>query len=245
MCINCNRLELFVCCSSLCSARLCKKCYDTCSIDDVTTIDPADHVIDDGNVCEDNDGTDDEGNIDNSFVVGTRGDQGDDDNDDESNGSNNTGDQFAYDDEGDEDDVCYDPDLLLFNDSDATHEITQDNIVKDHGFFTTNAGDSCRDVLHHDRMERVSGMLFSTRPQKDMEGHNYLARSNKGTLFNVLRLLHLIAQAHCSTWSLHCSFGSSSPPPSLINFLSLVPYPCLRTARSARRTHSVWNHLLI
>jgi hypothetical protein len=89
-------------------------------------------------------------------------------------------------------------------------------------------------------------MLFSTRllfARKDMEGHQYLARSNKGTLFNVLRLLHLIAQAHCSTWSLHCSLGSSSPLPSLINFLSLVPYPCLCTARSARRTHSVWNHL--
>jgi len=117
----------------LCSARLCKKCYDTCSIDDVTTIDPSDHVIDDGNVCEDNDGTDDEGSIDDSFVLGTRaGDQqGDDDDDDETNGSHNTGDQFAYDDEGDVE-VRFDPDLLLFNDSDATHEITQDNIVQDH-----------------------------------------------------------------------------------------------------------------
>jgi hypothetical protein len=101
-CINCNRLESFVCSSSLCSARLCKKCYDTCSIDDVTTIDPADHVIDDGNVFEDNDGTDDDGSIDDSYVLGTRGDQGDDDDDDESNGSHNTGNthnnvnQFAY-----------------------------------------------------------------------------------------------------------------------------------------------------
>jgi hypothetical protein len=76
-------------------------------------------------------------------------------------------------------------------------------------------------------------ILSSTRllfARKDMEGHKYLARSNKGTLFNVLRLLHLIAQAHCSTWSLHCSLGSSSMPPPLIIFLSLVPYPYLRTA---------------
>ncbi len=76
-------------------------------------------------------------------------------------------------------------------------------------------------------------MLFSTRllfARKDMEGHKYLARSNKGTLFNILCLLHLIAQAHCSTWSLHCSLGSSSMPPPLIIFLSLVPYPYLRTA---------------
>ncbi len=146
-CINCNRLESFVCCSSSCYAFLCKKCYDTCSIDDVTTIDPANHVIDDGNVCKDNDGTDDDGSIDNSFVLGTHGDQDDNDDDDESNGSHNTGDihdnvnQFAYDDEGDVEVVCYDPDLLLFNDSVATHEITQDNIVQDHGFFPTNAGD--------------------------------------------------------------------------------------------------------
>ena len=108
MCINCNRRESFVCCSYLCSARLCKKCYDTCSIDDVTTIDPADHVIDDENVCKDNDGTDDDGSTDDSFL-GTSGDQGDNCDDDQSNGSHNAGDsihdnidQFAHDDEGDE-----------------------------------------------------------------------------------------------------------------------------------------------
>jgi hypothetical protein len=143
-CIKCNRLESFVCCSSSCSACKCKKCYDACPINDVPTIDPAVHVIDDGNIFEDNDGTDDDDDVspDDSFL-GTRGDQGDDD-DDESNGSHNTGDmhdntnQFTYDDEED----CYDPDLLLFNDSDATHEITQDNVVQDHGFFTANAGNS-------------------------------------------------------------------------------------------------------
>ena len=82
-------------------------------IDDVTTIDLSDHVIDDGNDFEDNDGTDDEGrSIDDSFVLGTRaGDEGDDDDDDETNGSHNTGDQFAYDDEGDVE-VRFDPDLL-------------------------------------------------------------------------------------------------------------------------------------
>jgi hypothetical protein len=163
MCIKCNRLESVVCCSSSCSACLCKKCYDACSIDVVTTIDPADHVIDDGNVCDYNDGTDDDGSID-DLLLGTLGDQGqDDNNNDESNGSNYTCDQFAYDDEvedDDDDDARHQPDLLLFNDSDATHEITQDNIVQDHGFFTTNAGDSCRDVLHHDRMERVSGHVI-------------------------------------------------------------------------------------
>ena len=142
----------------MCSARLCKRCYDALPIDDVATIILPDHVIDDENVCEDNDGTDDDGSTDDSFL-GTSGDQGDDYNDDQSNGSHNTGDQFAYDDEGDVE-VRFDPNLFLFNDSDATHEITQDNIVQDHGFFTTNAGDSCRDVLHHDRMERVSGHVI-------------------------------------------------------------------------------------
>jgi hypothetical protein len=67
--------------------------------------------------------------------------------------------QFAYDDEGDED-FHYDPDLLLFYDSDATHEITQDNVIQDHRFFTTNAGDSFQDVLHNDNMERVSGHVI-------------------------------------------------------------------------------------
>jgi hypothetical protein len=64
--------------------------------------------------------------------------------------------QFTYDDEED----CYDPDLLLFNDSDAIHEITQDYVVQDHGFFTINAGNSFRDILHHDCMERVSGHVI-------------------------------------------------------------------------------------
>ncbi len=134
-CIKYNRLESFVCCTSSCSARLCKKYYDAYPINDFTTIDPADHVIDDGNVCKDNDGTDDDESLDDSYL-GTRGDQGDND-DDESNGSHNTGNmhnninQFVYDDEGVEE-VCYDPDLLLFNDSDTTHEITQDNVIQDH-----------------------------------------------------------------------------------------------------------------
>jgi hypothetical protein len=75
-CIKCNKLESFVCCSSSCSACLCKKCYDACPIDDVTTIDPADHVINDGNVCKDNDGNVDDDSLDDSFL-GTHGDQGD------------------------------------------------------------------------------------------------------------------------------------------------------------------------
>jgi hypothetical protein len=74
-------------------------------------------------------------------------------------------------------------------------------------------------------------MLFSTRllfARKDMEGHQYLALSNKGTLFNVLRLLHLIAQAHYSTWSLHCSrifFSASfSDKFSILGALPLFAY---------------------
>ncbi len=162
-CIKCNRLEPFVCCSSSCFACLYKKCYGACPVDDVTTIDPTNHAINDGNVCKDNDGTDDDDSLDDSFLD-TCGDQGDDD-DDESNGSHDTGDmhdninQFAYDDEGDEE-VHYDPDLLLFNDSNTIHEITQDNVIQDHGFFTTKACDSFYNILHHDRMERVSGHVI-------------------------------------------------------------------------------------
>ena len=126
----------------MCPARLCKRCYDALPIDDVTTIILPDHVIDDENVCEDNDETDDDGSTDDSFF-GTRGDQGDDYDDDQSNGSHNAGDIIHdnIDQLGDEEMSRCDPDLLLFNDSDATHEITQDNVVQDHGFFTTNAGD--------------------------------------------------------------------------------------------------------
>jgi hypothetical protein len=145
----------------LCPSRLCKRCYDALPIDDVTSIDPPNHVIDDENVCEDNDETDDDGSTDDSFF-GTRGDQGDDYDDDQSNGSHNAGDIIHdnIDQLGDEEMSRCDPDLLLFNDSDATHEITQDNVVQDHGFFTTNAGDSFRGVFHHDRMERVSGHVI-------------------------------------------------------------------------------------
>jgi hypothetical protein len=86
-----------------------QKCYNACPIVDVTTIDLADHVID-GNVCEDNDGIDDDDSLDVSSV-GTCGDQGDDDHDDEANEPHNTSNthnitnqfstdlDFAYDDE--------------------------------------------------------------------------------------------------------------------------------------------------
>ena len=160
-CIRCSRQESFVCCSTLCPSRLCKRCYDALPIDDVTSIDPPNHVIDDENVCEDNDETDDDGSTDDSFF-GTRGDQGDDYDDDQSNGSHNAGDIIHdnIDQLGDEEMSRCDPDLLLFNDSDATHEITQDNVVQDHGFFTTNAGDSFCGVFNHDRMERVSGHVI-------------------------------------------------------------------------------------
>jgi hypothetical protein len=45
-----------------------------------------------------------------------------------------------------------DPDFILFNDFDGSHDITQENIIEDHGFFTTNSGNTVRGVIHHDRM---------------------------------------------------------------------------------------------
>jgi hypothetical protein len=46
-CIKCHRRESYVCCSISCSARLCKKCYDSCHIEDVITIDPSDYIMND------------------------------------------------------------------------------------------------------------------------------------------------------------------------------------------------------
>ncbi len=45
-----------------------------------------------------------------------------------------------------------DTDFILFNNFDGSCDITQDNIIDDHGFFTTNSGDTVRGVVHHDRM---------------------------------------------------------------------------------------------
>jgi hypothetical protein len=250
-CIKCNRIESFVCCSSSCSACLCKKCYGACPIDDVTTIDPADHVIDDGNVCKDNAGTDDDDIIDDSYL-GICGDK------------------------GDKTMMMNQMDLMIL----AIYTMISINLLmmmkemkkfvmipiyfysmilallmKSHKTMLFRIMDFSLPILviHFATFSIMIiwngflDMLFSTRllfARKDMEGHKYLACSNKGTLFNILCLLHLIAQAHCSTWSLHCSLGSSSIPPLLINFPSLVPYPFLPTA-STRGTHLVLNSLLI
>jgi hypothetical protein len=48
-CIQCTTIESFICCSLSCSARLCKKCYEACSIAYVTTINPPDRAINDTN----------------------------------------------------------------------------------------------------------------------------------------------------------------------------------------------------
>ena len=236
----------------MCSARLCKRCYDALPIDDVATIILPDHVIDDENVCEDNDGTDDDGSTDDSFL-GTSGDQGDDYNDDQSNGSHNTGDsihndidQFAYDDEGDEEVSRCDPNLLLFNDSDATHDVTQDNVVQDHGFFTTNVGDSFHGVLHHDRMERVSGHVIPNQAavctkrygRAQISGmqqqRHFIQRLASSTPDCSSPLLYMESSLFTQIFFHTSSFDSFS-------VLGALPY--LRTA-TTRRTHSVWNHLL-
>jgi hypothetical protein len=252
-CLKCNRLESFVCSSCSCSACLCKKCYDSCPINDVTTIHPADHVINDGNVCKDNDGTDADDSIDDSYL-GTRGDQGDDhdDDDDESNQSHSTVNirdninQFAYDDEGDEED-CYNPDLCLFDVSDATHEITQDNVVQDHGFFTTNAGDSFCDVIHHARMERVSGHVILN------QAADCTKRFGRAQISGTQQQRHFIQRL--ASFTPDCSspliYMESSlltqvfyPSSSSDKFSILGALPFLRTA-STRGTHLVLNRSLI
>ena len=150
-CMNCHRTESFVCCSSSCPSRLCKRCYDACPIDVDTAIDPAD-IVTDGIDGEDHDSIEDDEGLDNSV----------DDNVDDSD-SIDISNEFNTDDDYDPfdgDDVEHD--FLLYNDLDATHEITEDNVFQDHGFLTTNSGDATRNFLHHDRMERVSGhVLFN------------------------------------------------------------------------------------
>ena len=168
-CIKChNRRESYVYCSLSCSACLCKKCYDACPIYDVSTIVPADHVID-GTDAEDYEGIDDDNDDNDSLAlssVGRSDDEIDDDDDvddtncDEVNEQHDTrDDDFAYSDEL-LDDNHFEPDFLFYNDSNATHDITPDNVVHDQGFVTTNWGDSIHDVTHHDRMERVSGHVL-------------------------------------------------------------------------------------
>jgi hypothetical protein len=148
-CIKCHRRESYVCCSISCSAWLCKKCYDSCHIEDVTTIDPSDYIMNDMD-DEDVDDLDDDESL-NVSSVGSCVNQLDDD--DEVNEHHNISDshnipgileeQFALADDRFEDHVDdSDPDFILFNDFDGSHDITQDNIIDDHGFFTTNSGDT-------------------------------------------------------------------------------------------------------
>ena len=166
-CIKCHRRESYVCCSISCSARLCKKCYDSCHIEDVTTIDPSDYIMNDMD-DEDVDDLDDDDSL-NVSSVGSCVDQLDDDDEvnehhDISDSHNIPGileEQFALADDQFEDHVDEsDPDFILFNDFDGSHDITQDNIIDDHGFFTTNSGDTVRGIIHHDRMEQVSGHVL-------------------------------------------------------------------------------------
>ena len=167
-CIKCcNRRESYVCCGLLCSACLCKKCYNACPINNVSTIVPADHVID-GKDAEDYNGIDDDDNDNGSLAlssVGRSDDENDDDDDDDDDDDNvhrdevneqhdTRDDDYGYSDEL-LDDTHFEPDFLLYNDSDATHDITPDNVVHNQGFFITNGGDSICDVTHHDRMEGI------------------------------------------------------------------------------------------
>jgi hypothetical protein len=66
---------------------------------------------------------------------------------------------FAYADEQFEE-ANFDSDLLLNNDSDASHDITQDNFVQDHGFFTINVDNSVCNFMHFDCKERVTGHVL-------------------------------------------------------------------------------------
>ncbi len=197
-CIKCNRLESFVCCSSSYSARLCKKCYDACPINDVTTIDPADHVIDEWNVFKDNDGTDDDDDVslDDSFfshlVIKV------------TMIMMNLMDLTIL-------VICT---IIPFNLLMMMKKIVMILIysysmilmlfMKSHKTMLFRIMDFSLSMLaiHFATFSIMIvwngslDMLFSTRllfVRKNMEGHKCLAHSNKGTLFNVLCLLHLIA----------------------------------------------------
>jgi hypothetical protein len=99
--------------------------------------------------------------------------------------------QFQEDDSG--------SDFLLYNDSNATHDITEDNIVQDHGFFTTNVGDSVRNFIHHHHMDQVSGHVLLNQAAVSM---NRIGRAPiSGTQ----------AQRHFIQCLASCIPGESSP----------------------------------
>ncbi len=126
-----------------------QKCYESCHIEDVTTIDPSDYIMNDMD-DEDVDDLDDDDSL-NISSVGSCVHQLDDD--DEVNEHHNISDshnipgileeQFALADDQFEDHVDEsDPDFILFNDFDGSHDNTQDNIIDDHSFFTIISGDT-------------------------------------------------------------------------------------------------------
>jgi hypothetical protein len=108
------------------------------------TIVTADHVID-GTNAEDYDGIDDDDNDNDSLAlssVGRSDDENDDNDDDDDNAHldevndqhDTRVDDFAYSDELPDDNLLEEPDFLFYNDSDATHDITSDNVVHNQGF---------------------------------------------------------------------------------------------------------------
>jgi hypothetical protein len=135
----------------------------------VTTIDPPNCAIDatDGKDIDDNFDNDnndhnnpDDDDAHNVPSVGTCNDQDDADHDPHDNlNQMGTDVDFHYPDEHSQEDE-FNSDIILYNDADATHHITEDIIIQDHGFFTTNAGDSVRDLIHHHCMDQVSGHVL-------------------------------------------------------------------------------------
>ncbi len=192
-CIQCHRLEAFVCSNINCCLRLCRVCYNTHPTHTVTTVspplsdvsgDPDDDDATSHSSCHDDD--DDDSVVDREFdqqgnvVSGGDGNEHVDD------------DMFP-----DEDDPQNEDDLLMHVDIDESHDPVLSELNLDEEFLSTQAGDIHVDVEHMPRMEQVSGHV--------MYNMAAVCLNRRGTRITGTQAQRHFVQKLCSTLPGHSS----------------------------------------
>ena len=173
---ECQRKESYICSDVNCSIRICKKCYDSLSIDNIN------NLIPDQNITEDIIQMDISDQSDNNII--SQEDENSTDNDD-----NFT--YFEINDEVVEETDSLDIDIIVNSPIDETLDTSIDNVVNDEGFTTTDAGDEPVNIQQNETMISVAGHVIFNQVGKCTTRH-------KQTINGTSRQKYIV-QSLCAT----------------------------------------------
>ena len=140
----CQRKESYICSNVSCNLRLCKMCYDSFPVDRKTILKPPEDNLDESE-HQNNTRINVETNVENTneSIHLVNEDLEEHENENEA-----------------EDESSYTDELLVKSQQDYSLDTTNDNMIYDQGFFSTDVGDNPINTISNNKMIVVSGHVI-------------------------------------------------------------------------------------